>query len=330
MRLLVYTQIVDSADPILGFFHRWVEVLAARVEHITVICLQEGEHALPANVHVLSLGKEQAATRITYVWRFYAYMWRLRGSYDAVFVHMNQEYVLMGALLWYLQRVPFYLWRNHYAGTWLTRLASRLCTKVFYTSGASFTAQYAHAVRMPVGVDLSRFSARAGVPRAPRSILMLGRIAPSKRIDVFVEALGVLAQAGEDFSASIYGPVRIGDEPYRDRLAARIDELSLTHVSLKGPVTHAEAATIYQQHHVFLNLSEPGMYDKTMFEAAASGCTVVSANPESPFMHTEATVQACAAALRNAFARAPESDVLAARTHDVETWGDRLVAEMRI
>lgn len=57
---MIVTQKVDVNDPILGFFHRWVEEFAKHFERITVICLQKGEYNLPANVKVFSLGKEES------------------------------------------------------------------------------------------------------------------------------------------------------------------------------------------------------------------------------------------------------------------------------
>src|SRR3989338_44123 len=58
MRILIVTQAVDSADSDLGFFHRWIEEFAKRFERVIVICLKEGQHRLPENVSVYSLGKE--------------------------------------------------------------------------------------------------------------------------------------------------------------------------------------------------------------------------------------------------------------------------------
>ena len=85
MRLLIVTQTVDSGDPILGFFHRWIEEFAKHTERIEVICLREGFHALPANVRVHSLGKERgAAGRATYALHFLSLVWRLRHDYDAL------------------------------------------------------------------------------------------------------------------------------------------------------------------------------------------------------------------------------------------------------
>src|SRR6185295_8452864 len=98
MKLLIVTQVVDSEDPILGFFHRWLEEFATQAEHIEVICLKEGKHALPRNVRVHTLGKP--ANRILYIARFGWYIWTLRSQYDRVLVHMNPEYVILGGLDW--------------------------------------------------------------------------------------------------------------------------------------------------------------------------------------------------------------------------------------
>lgn len=59
MRLLIVTQKVDRDDDLLGFFHQWICEFAKHCDFVTVICLEKGEYALPANVRILSLGKER-------------------------------------------------------------------------------------------------------------------------------------------------------------------------------------------------------------------------------------------------------------------------------
>lgn len=49
MKLLIVTQALDQAHPILGFFHRWIEEFAKHFEHIHVIALQYGKSDLPYN-----------------------------------------------------------------------------------------------------------------------------------------------------------------------------------------------------------------------------------------------------------------------------------------
>lgn len=278
MKLLVVTQSLDLDSPTLSFYHEWVVALAARVESVQVICLFEGRHALPNNVHVHSLGKEQGRrSRFTYAVRFLFLVWRVRHSYDAVFVHMNQEYVLIAGWLWKVLRKPIYLWRNHYAGSWATDIAALFCRTVFCTSKHSYTARYRRTVLMPVGVDVERFSSAAPSTRAPRSLLFFARMAPSKRPDIFVEALGLLLQKGVSFVASVYGSPRSEDVPYYESLMARAESLGLKdRVRFYPGVTNEEAPQVFASHEIFVNCSPSGMFDKTLFEAAASGCVVLA------------------------------------------------------
>ena len=106
MRLLICTQKVDKRDPILGFFHSWIEEFAKHCSQVIVICLEKGEFDLPENVTIFSLGKEENkhgyAVKLLYCWSFYKFIWRYRKEYDTIFVHMNKEYVVLGGIFWRL------------------------------------------------------------------------------------------------------------------------------------------------------------------------------------------------------------------------------------
>jgi len=282
MKLLICTQVLDRNDPYLGFMHGWFEELARHVEQLIVICLKEGEHDLPANVHVYSLGKESSPQgtmiyqsvllRFEYIVRFYRYIWRVRTKHDAVLVHMNQEYILLGGWLWKLLGKRLYMWRNHYAGTFLTDIAAFFCTKVFCTSRYSYTAKYKKTVLMPIGVD-PRFAPPSSPP-ASGSILFFGRLAPSKRPSLLLEALALLR--GEQWSADFYGP---GEASYVASLKQKAVPLR-ERVKFLGPVPHHEAPTVFGAHEIYVNLGGSGMYDKTIFEAAACGCLVLAASED--------------------------------------------------
>ena len=284
MKLLIVTQAVDTEDPILGFFVRWIEEFAKHVERIEIICLREGKHDLPENVRVHSLGKSYSAkatkgtgARLRYVWRFLSLVWRLRRDYDTVFVHMNQEYILVASPLWKLFGKRVYLWRNHYAGSWLTDLATSFCTKVFCTSKYSYTARYEKTVLMPVGIDTERFKPDERVARIPHSILSLGRIAPSKRLEVLIDALAALAHDGIEFTASIIGSPLPADEAYYAELQERVRAHALANrVTFLPGVPKSAAPDIYRAHETFVNASPSGMLDKTIFEAAACGSIVLA------------------------------------------------------
>jgi glycosyltransferase involved in cell wall biosynthesis len=281
MNLLIITQKVDKNDPILGFFHRWLEELAKHYESLVVICLEKGEYSLPENVKVLSLGKEKLKIensklkiKFRYILNFYKYIWEERRNYDAVFVHMNQEYMILAGDLWRLMGKKVYLWRNHAKGDIFTRLAVWLSHKVFYTSPQSFTARFKKAVQMPVGIDTDFFKPDPMVERVPNSILFLGRISPVKKVLEFVEWFNTLEQK---FTATVAGGALPKDKQYEEKARSRASD----RIKFIGPVTQDEALKLYQTHEMYVNKTPAGSFDKTIFEAAASGMKLMVDNPDA-------------------------------------------------
>lgn len=285
-RLLILTQTIDPADPQLGFFHDWVAALAERTAHTHVICLKKGSYNLPHNVAVHSLGKEIAIgasmfRRLRYMLRFWRYAWKFRNEYDVVFVHMNQEYVLLGAPLWRFLGKQIYLWRNHYVGNFLTTLACILSDRVFYTSRHSYTARYKHAMRMPVGVECQSVREGTQGKRQQNSLLFLARLDPSKRVEVFLDALGILANQGKVFTATIVGGPSDPSSSYPEQLRKRAEILHiLDRTTFVGQVAAKETTYYYQTHEIFVNCARSGMFDKTIFEAAAAGCLVLASSDD--------------------------------------------------
>jgi glycosyltransferase involved in cell wall biosynthesis len=280
MRLLVITQVVDTQDTVLGAYVRWLEELSARFDSLEVICLREGSYILPENVRVHSLGKEKGANRLQYIYRLYCYAWKYRCEYDAVFVHMNQEYILLAGLLWKALRKPIYLWRNHYAGSWLTDLAAVFCKKVFCTSKYSYTAKFKKTILMPVGIEVGDFE-DSTVIREPRSILFLARMASSKRPEMLIDALGDVLARGISFTASFYGSPVSSDVSYYESLQARAESLGLRdRVQFHSGIPHEKTPAVYHAHDISVNCSPSGMFDKTLFEAAAAGCRVIAASDD--------------------------------------------------
>lgn len=270
MKLLIFTQKVDKNDPILGFFHKWIEEFAKNFEKVTVICLEKGEFNLPG-VKVLSLGKEEGKSRLIYLLRFYKYIWSERKNYDVVFVHMNQEYVLLGWKLWKLLDKKIYLWRNHAKGNILTRLAVLLSNKVFCTSPQSYTARFKKTKIMPVGIDTEFFKSDPSVVRERNSVLLLGRVSPVKKVLEFVDWV-----KGRDFRVTIAGPILEEDKEYGELVLK-----SLTpKIKYIGPVTQEEARKLYQTHETYVNFTPAGSMDKTIIEAAACGMKLEVRNPD--------------------------------------------------
>ncbi len=287
MNLLVITQKVDQQDPVLGFMHGWLAAFAEKTTKLTVICLQEGQHDLPKNVRVFSLGKERGESRCGYIGHFFRYVWQYRADYDAVFVHMNQEYLLLGGWLWRLLGKRCFMWRNHHSGDWCTRFAVAFCDAVFCTSKYSYTARFKKTQLMPIGIDTSIFKPAAGKPDAvavgvmstPKNVLFLARIAPVKKPHVLIEAISALAKKGVAINLDVYGDPLSADAGYYQGLKDQVKREALeSRVRFFAGIPNAQTVEVYQSHAVCVNLSSSGMYDKTIFEAMACGSLVLASN----------------------------------------------------
>lgn len=281
MRLLIITQKIDRSDPVLGFFHAWVAELSKHFRSIVVVCLQKGDYDLPGNVAVLSLGKEKWKNTIKYLFLLFYFSIRYFNRYDAVLVHMNQEYILAAGWLWKIFGKKIYMWRNHFAGSLLTDVSSMFCTKVFCTSRYSYTAKYKKTRFMPVGVDTTIFKPDSSVKRVPSSVLSLGRISKSKNIHTLIRAFELLKGKGVKFNADIVGNAPAGEDAYAVLLHTQAAEAGLSdRVRFLPGVPNGKTPQVYSAHQVFVNLSPNGMYDKTIFEAMACGCFVFASNDD--------------------------------------------------
>src|SRR3989344_8250246 len=138
MKLLVITQKVDENDQLLGFFIEWLKRLAQKFDKLIVLCLEKGEFNLPENVEVISLGKNKGHSKIRQLFTLYSLLFTRRHNYDAVFIHMNPIWVVLGGPLWKLFNKKIFFWYTHKAVTSKLRLAEIFADVIFTASKESF------------------------------------------------------------------------------------------------------------------------------------------------------------------------------------------------
>lgn len=277
MRLLIVTQVVDRTDPVLGFFHAWIEALASRCDEITVICLQKGEYVLPKNVQVLSLGKENGpASSLMYAFRFYKRVWQIRGSYDAVLVHMNPEYVVLAGWLWRLTGKRVVLWYTHKSVDVKLRLAVFFANAIATASPESLRLQTQKKVVLGHGIDLARYTqSHTLIPGFPR-LLSVGRISETKNQRRIVEAFKLLRGSMPGATLTIVGaPATKADQAYEASLKTDVAEVG-EHITLRGALPPQDMPALYGSHDLLVHASDTGSLDKVVLEALASGMRVVS------------------------------------------------------
>ena len=194
MRLLIITQKVDINDDILGFFHSWLFEFSKKCEAIIALCLERGQYDLPTSVKVLSLGKipnvqHSVLNKITYAWRFYKFIWRERKNYDAVFVHMNPIYIVLGGVFWNLAKKKIILWYTHRQVDMKLWLAEKFADFILTASEESLRLSTKKMKVLGHGIDVEKF-------RAPQKeaatglfkIIYVGRIAKIKNQEILIKA----------------------------------------------------------------------------------------------------------------------------------------------
>ncbi|MFA4941344.1 MAG: glycosyltransferase family 4 protein [Patescibacteria group bacterium] len=280
MKLLILTQKIDIKDDVLGFFHNWVKEFSQNCGKITVVALGVGEYNLPENVKVLSLGKERGSSKIKYILNFYKYIWRERKNYDKVFIHMNQEYVVLGGLLWKIFGKKIFLWRNHAKGDFFTDLAVFLSNKVFCTSGFSYTAKFSKTKLMPAGIETDYFvNLNHSAEEGKINLLFLGRISPVKDLETLIKSLAIIRKEDEKFFLNIIGEASERDNGYFEKMRKLVVDLGLEkYVKFWGRASYGKTLEFYNRNDVFINLTKSGSFDKTILEAMSCEKMVLTCN----------------------------------------------------
>lgn len=275
MRLLICTQAIDTKDPTLGFFHRWVQEFAKHCEHVVVLAQRVGAHSLPNNVTVLSLGKEEKLSRPAQLLRFFRYMWRNKDRHDAVLVHMSPEYVLAGGVWWRLWGKKIMLWYTHKDVSVRLRVATYLSNIVITASKESFRLATRKVRVMGHGIDTDFFMPDPQVPRE-LFLLSVGRLMPSKRHDLAIRSA---AEAGKPLHIAGNGPERAQLEALSHKISARVTFL--------GGISQEALREEYRRAELLLHYSETGSLDKVVLEALACGLPVRTADRALKFLESE-------------------------------------------
>jgi glycosyltransferase involved in cell wall biosynthesis len=235
-------------------------------------------YQLPDNVRVWSVGRERGYSKFRRVLRFYAIVLRImhERSIDVVFTHMIP---LFAVLFWPIARLTGrrnVLWYAHGATPPMLRLAHVLVDQAVSSTPDGFRLKSKKVTFIGQGIDAAIYRPSSRDRGKTMRIITVGRIAPSKGIDLLIRALAGWHRE-LDWRLTVVGAGTTDSERlYSDQVLCMATDND--HIDFAGFKTAPEVAALLGQSDVFVNLSATGSLDKAIVEAMATGCLVISSN----------------------------------------------------
>lgn len=209
---------------------------------------------------------------------------------------MNQIYVVLGGLLWRLFGKPIGMWYAHGAVSMSLRVATLMTNKVFTSTAEGFRISTQKRYIVGQGIDTSLFAQKDSyVITSPVRLVTVGRVIPSKNIEMMVDALAILRSSDVTAVLDVIGSSDQGNETYLITLQEYIKDKGLDGaVHFLGGVPYADLPKLLLKYDIFLNAGMTGSLDKALLDAATAGLPVVSSNPASRmFLDVDDSVGVC-------------------------------------
>lgn len=273
MRWIMTTRKLDPDDDRAGFVMRWIEALAARLDHLDVICQETANPPLPDNVRAHSLGKEVGKGRMEQAWRLNQFFRHVVPQADGVFCHMIPRYAIFAAPWTTLYHKPLLMWYTHRQISRELRLAYAMATHILTASPSSFplVSEKVHVVGH--GIETALFPLAEGEAHPP-SIIHVARLSRIKGQDRLLRAVSRIAGRGESgpFRVHIIGGPVENEPEYPGELNTLTRQLHPSPpVTFTGPLARPVLAAVVEDSAIAVNLSPPGLFDKAALETMLAG-----------------------------------------------------------
>jgi len=282
MKLIIITQKVNINDDNLGFFHRWLEKLAEKVDGLYVVGLSVGEHHLPENTTVFSLGKEKGYSKFRQLLRLQKFLFKNLRSVDGVLIHMCPIYAIASFPLVKFFRKKFVVFYAHGGLHIKLKIAEKAVDTILTSSLVGCRLKSKKIRVIGQGIDVELFKPKEGQSSDNFRILYAGRINKTKDPRTIIKAIDILVNQKniKNIKARIIGhPLIKPEREYLQNLKDLVRNSTLEdNVEFVDGVPYSQMPRYYQQTDLFVNPSSTGSLDKVVLEAMSSGCLILNCN----------------------------------------------------
>jgi glycosyltransferase involved in cell wall biosynthesis len=351
MRLLVVNFEMDRLSRTMPWSQQVVNLLAKSCEEVAVLTSRVGHYDPPANVHVEVMPFPRAmavpVARLGVVAMANLRAFRLARRYrvEACFVHMAVRWVYYLRPCFSLLRLPVLAWYAHGTVSDELHRAHRAATRIVTSSSEGFRIPSDKVRVIGQGVDTQVFDLQP-LESERNDVLAVTRISPRKQIELLIEVMQCLRDkpGAPPLRLKIIGTTITREDQYYDiELRDRVWRLGLQErIEFVGFVPQPYIPVYYRSAFLHLNLSRTGSMDKTVVEALACGCPVLTSNeaffdvlrdyPE--FIVRDECLDAIAGQILALYARRDQCDREALRAlvvgrHDVHTYVRKILANLQ-
>jgi glycosyltransferase involved in cell wall biosynthesis len=242
VRLLLINFAMDPGSPVLGWQQNVARRLAARCDRVVVLTERSAPCDLPDNVEVHCVPRILTTPLrilgIRWLMNIPVWRWCARERFDAVFVHMNADWVYRLAPCWRWFDLPVLLWYAHGTVTSRVRRAHEHATCVITSTPEGFRIPSSKVRVIGQGIDTDLFTLPPSRPDSA-TIVAVGRVSRRKSVNLMIETLAWLrAHAPQTpFRLRIVGPsLTRDDDVYARELAELVRSRNLGDlVRFEGP-----------------------------------------------------------------------------------------------
>ena len=283
MNIVFICQVIDQNHSIQASTLRWIQVLAdkKKVRKVYVIALRAGKYDFNENVEVYVINGKNKLSRLI---RFYIYILNIikKVKINSFFIYQGGPYPALLLPFKLLFNISILQWKAHPYIDYKMQFYAKYCDDLIFTSTPNaFPLKLSKVKVIGNGINVAEFK-KHEVQNYSGSILTVGRMMPSKKIELMIKAIGVCVEKfGKKYRLDIYGPLEGegSDTIYVQEIKETINHLGLNdHVQLKGAINRNELPKTLSKYDLYLNLASTAL-DRSVLEAMSCELMVLSSNP---------------------------------------------------
>lgn len=346
MRLLLITFVLDETHPALAWQVSVVREMAKKVEKLYVLTSRVGVTGrIPDNVDVLvpPIRPLGIPHRFGGRWAFNRDIYRycIKNRIDSVFIHMDMEWAYILYPTFKLLKLPVVMWYAHGSVTRRLWLAIKCVDRVVTSTQEGCRVDDDKIRVIGQAINTERFKIQS--KRRMESVLYVGRISERKRVNLLYQVYKKSQHTehrSNNIRFDIVGPpLNEEDLRYESNIRASVwQDRNEQGFRMLGLVPYERIPDFYESAFLHLNVSDTGSMDKTVMEALASGCPVLTSNaaffdlleayPE--FLIHDDRPEAIAEKIGHIYQRREQYDPHILRSivqngHDLDTYADRVM-----